>query len=134
MRRILVFALLVLLTASRTLAADLTITAASVVPYTSPVPLYSDGTAGATITAGQPVYLDSATNTYKLSLAAGTATEATAAGIAVNGASAGQPVRIQTSGDLDLGATLTVGRVYVLSANAGKIAPVTDLASTNRVT
>jgi hypothetical protein len=36
---------------------------------------------------------------------------------------------VQTAGNINLGATLTVGQIYVLSATAGGIAPVADLAT-----
>ena len=55
---------------------------------------------------------------------------AVANGIALSAAGSGQRVVIATNGAVvDLGVALTVGAVYVLSANAGGIAPVADLAS-----
>jgi hypothetical protein len=113
-------------------AADLTVTAASVVPDSGYQ--YVDVTAGVTITAGQAVFLDS-TNSSKAALAkSDTAAHATISGIALQNASAGQPIRIMTGGTLNPGATVTVGKVYVVSANGGGIAPVSDLASGNYVT
>ena len=88
------------------------------------------GVAGGTLTAGMPVYLSN--NTY---LASRTNAAATALcdGIVLNGASSGQPVDVQLSGNLALGATLTIGMAYYVSANtAGKIWPITDVA-TNHV-
>jgi hypothetical protein len=107
--------------------ADLTITAANVVPESNAVLM--QGTAGATITAGQALYIDATTNTLKLAQADGTAAEAAAVGIAVNGASSGQPVIYQTGGDLALG-TGTNAVVYVVSATAGGIAPNADITTT----
>jgi len=56
-----------------------------------------------------------------------------AVGIALTAGGAGDRVVVVTSGLMDLGATLTVGTVYVLSA-AGNIAPAADLASSDYVT
>jgi len=109
--------------------ADLSITAANVVADSVSKQEY---TAGATITAGQALYIDTANNNVaKLAQADGTALEATVKGIALNGASSGQPVLVAVSGTLDLGATLTVAAVYIVSATAGGICPVDDLASSS---
>lgn len=110
--------------------ADLSITAANVVPDTAyPVASNSDYNAGATVTAGQCVYLDTS-NTWQLSDANGAAALRTVQGIAAHGASSGQPLRVYTSGTvLTIGATVAVGTIYVSSATAGGIAPSTDLAS-----
>jgi head-tail adaptor len=90
----------------------------------------SQGIGGGTITAGQVVYRDA---TSKKFLAAD-ADSATAGvrdvfGIALHGASLDQPLMVQTEGDINLGATLAVGTVYVLSGAAGAIAPSTDLST-----
>lgn len=109
--------------------ADLTITAASVVAGANA--RIERGTAGATITSGQVVYLDSAT-TGKWQLAdADSATAAARAphGIALNGAALNQPVAVQTEGDITIGATLTAGTAYYLSDEPGGICPVADLAT-----
>ena len=112
--------------------ADLSITAANVERVDGGK---EEWTAGATITAGQVVYLDSsASNVAKLAQSDGTEAEADVQGIALCGASSGQPVLISTNGNIDLGATLTVGETYVLSQTAGGIAPVGDLASGDFVT
>jgi len=108
--------------------ADLSITAANVAPGTSVSK--QEWTAGATITAGEAVYIDSSdSNKAKLAQSDGTSAEAEVKGIALCGASSGQPVVIATNGTMDLGATLTLGTIYVLSQTAGKIAPTADLAS-----
>lgn len=107
--------------------ADLTITAASVLPGAGA--LVEDGLAGATITAGQAVYRDT-DGTYKLADADGaSATIRTARGIALNGASSGQPLRIQKQGNITIGATLTAGTTYYLSNTAGGICPLADVGS-----
>jgi hypothetical protein len=88
--------------------------------------------AGATIEAGNTVYVDTAaSNVLKLAQADGTALEATVKGVALNGASTGQPCSVCTSGSLNLGATLTVGTIYILSVVAGKICPAADIASSS---
>lgn len=107
--------------------ADLTVTAASCLPGAGAV--IEEALAGATITAGQAVYRDS-DGTYKLADADGaSATIRTARGIALNGASAGQPLKIQKQGNITLGATLTAGVTYYLSNTAGGICPLADVGS-----
>lgn len=103
---------------------DLTITAASVAKGSNAT--VENGTAGATITAGQAVYLDSATGTYKLADSNGTGTREVR-GIALHGASSGQPLQVQRAGDITIGATMVAGTAYYLSGTAGGIAPVADL-------
>lgn len=107
---------------------DLTITASDVLEGSGAG--VGNGIAGATIAAGEVVYEDAA-DSAKLKLADANTSSATAAvkGIAINSAAAGQRVSYVKSGPTTLGAVLTVGKVYVLSATAGKIAPVADLAS-----
>lgn len=111
--------------------ADISITAASVLKIDGST---EDGIAGATITAGQPVYLDTATNTYKLAGAGGTNDAAgillaSVQGIALHAALANQPLRIQNSETIAIGATVVLGGLYVLSTNVGMIAPYADLGS-----
>jgi len=107
---------------------DLSITAANVVQASDASTSF--GTAGETITAGQVLYKDAADNNeLKLADANGAAALRVPVGIALNGAAAGQPVRYITSGGLNPGATVVVGKIYVLSATAGGIAPVEDLSS-----
>ncbi|WP_297842915.1 hypothetical protein [uncultured Roseibium sp.] len=108
--------------------ADLTITAANVVKGVGAKT--EAGTAGATITAGQAVYRDSADGKYKLSDAdSATAAVRGVRGIALNGASDGQPLTILKEGLLTIGATLTAGTMYYLSDEPGGICPVADLAT-----
>jgi hypothetical protein len=108
--------------------ADLTVTAASV--------LWTSGTkevgiAGAAITAGQALYIDTAnSNVLKLAQADGTALEATVAGVALHAAGTGQPVSYATTGSIiNIGAT-TAKVHYVVSATAGGVAPIADIATT----
>ena len=110
--------------------AALSVTASQVLPGANAV--IAHGTAGATITAGQPVYLSATDGFYypaDSNLAAG---QLNIKGIALNGASAGQPVDFQTAGTITLGAGAapTVGVVYVVGAvAAGDIAPTTDVTT-----
>lgn len=108
--------------------ADLTVTATSVLPGTTGAD-FEMGVAGATVTAGQTVYLDTSTNTYKLADANASALTAVVRGVALHGASSGQPLRIQRAGVYTAGATVVVGTVYVQSATAGGIAPAADLTT-----
>ena len=112
--------------------ADLSVTAANVARGADAVT--RQGIAGATITAGQPLYQDPA-DSYALKPArANSAATDLVVGIALHGAADGQPITYQTEGGINLGATLTVGQIYVLSAAAaGGIAPASDLVSTNFV-
>jgi hypothetical protein len=107
--------------------ADLSVTAANCLPGAGAV--IEEGLAGATITAGQAVYRDT-DGSYKLADADGaSATIRTARGIALNGASAGQPLKIQKAGEITLGATLTAGTTYYLSNTAGGICPLADVGT-----
>lgn len=108
--------------------ADVSVTAANVAVVSGST-LFSDGFLGATVTAGQTVYLDSVTGTYKLGDANASSATAAVVGIALNGGVSGQPVKVATAGTLTAGFTVTPGAVYVQSATAGGIAPVADLAS-----
>ena len=108
--------------------ADISVTAANVVFSVNAKFYY--GTAGATITAGQTVYLDSATGKYKLGDANASAATAAIKGIAAVNCSDGQPIQVgYWDDDFTPGATLTNGTVYVASATAGGIAPAADLTT-----
>lgn len=111
-------------------ATDLSITAANVAQVSGVPQQY---TAGATITQGQSVYID--TNNKAQLAKATSATTVPAIGVALNSASSGQPIIVLTSGTINIGATVTVGTYYVVSAaNAGGIAPYADLANPNGIT
>lgn len=108
--------------------ADLSITVASVVAGASAT--QRNGIAAVTVTAGQVVYLDSATNTLKLAdNDSATAAARSPYGIALHGALAGQPLAVLTQGAITIGATLIAGAVYILSSTAGGIAPSADFGS-----
>lgn len=111
--------------------ADITVTAASVAPNTGTVApsIIARGTAGATITAGQSIYLDSTTSTLKLADADSSAATASAVGIALHGSLANQPLSYVTGGFFTPGSTLVKGQVYAVSATAGGICPISDLTT-----
>lgn len=108
--------------------ADISITAANVVAGTGAA--ITTGTAGATITAGQALYLDSTTSTWKLAdTDSATAAARVLKGVALNGAASGQTVAVCTGGPVTIGATIAAGVFYYLSGTAGGICPVADVAA-----
>jgi hypothetical protein len=105
----------------------LTITAASVLAGANST--RDNGTAGASVTAGQVVY-KAADNTYKLA----DTNDASAIvrkpkGIALHAAASGQPLAVLTSGAITIGATVTPGVAYYLGGTPGAIVPVGDLTT-----
>lgn len=107
---------------------DLVVTPANV--QASAKALKEQGIAGATITAGQSVYLDTTDMRFKLADANGSTTQAAVVGIALNNASAGQPITVAyEDDDFSPGATVTNGTFYVLSANPGGVAPAADIVA-----
>lgn len=109
--------------------ADITVTAANVRASSGQENLRV-GTAGATITAGQSIYVDTAdANKIKLADANASAATAILGGVAMTNAASGQPVVYVTGGTYVAGATVVKGTVYILSANAGGIAPAADAAA-----
>lgn len=90
--------------------------------------------AGAAIAAGQPVYLDAATNTIKVCDADASAATADCFGVAISTGVSGQPVTVQTDGTLTIGGTMTLGEVYFLGTTAGALIPAADLANPARTT
>lgn len=109
--------------------ADLTITPGNVITGDASG-IDRSGYAGATITAGQVVYQDAATQRWLLADDnSATVAARVPGGIALNGASNGQPLAVQRSGDITIGATMAAGVVYYLSDVPGGICPVADLAA-----
>ena len=101
---------------------DISVTVASVIPSSSAQ--IASGTAGATITQGQALYIDTGdSNKLKLADADGTSPANSFAGIALNAASAGQRVNYCTQdlGGLAIGATLAIGDSVWLSDTPGGI-------------
>ncbi len=105
--------------------AAISVTAANVIPSTSAT-IYT-GTAGATITQGQPLYLDTTTSTYKL---ANALTNNPVAGIALVGASNGQQmVLCSRDPNFTPGFTVTTGNVVLVGNVAGQLNPYEDRAT-----
>lgn len=110
-------------------AADLSVTAANVVAGSDAV-IDRTHNAGASVSAGQVVYLDSTTKNWKLADDDGASVEIrTPIGIALHAAASGQPLAVQKGGSITIGATMTAGIVYFLSSTGGGICPVADLTT-----
>lgn len=112
---------------------DISITAANVLPGSGAI-IDTMRRAGATITAGKVVYFDVTDEKWKLAdsnaaAAAARLTDGTRGGIALNGASDGQPLAVLTQGPITIGGTLTPGVAYYLSDTPGGICPVADIGS-----
>lgn len=108
--------------------ADLSITAANVAAGSNA--RTTAGVAGETITAGQVVYKKASDGEYYLADADDATEEVRQPdGIALNGASDGQPIDVLLGGDITIGATVTAGTAYYLSPTAGGIAPLADVLS-----
>jgi hypothetical protein len=116
--------------------ADISITAASVLASANAAPL-KQYNFGATVTAGQVVYLD-ADNKWQLTDSNASAAGNNAnsiVGIALVGGANNQPGVVVTRDiNFTLGGTLTNGIAYYVSPNAGAIAPVADIGSGNYAT
>lgn len=81
---------------------------------------------GESVTQGQPAYYKNSDGKYyKTDANASTAT-AVATGVFLTAASTDGYAILARSGPVNLGATLTVGETYVVSATAGGIAPIGD--------
>jgi hypothetical protein len=102
--------------------AAISITAANVIPSSQAT--YYTGTAGATITQGQPLYLDTVTNTYKL---ANALTNSPIAGVALVGSSNGQQTVIcSRDPNFVFGGTSTTGNIVLVGNTAGTLQPYED--------
>jgi hypothetical protein len=90
---------------------------------------------GATIAAGNPLYLDTTDGEHKLGDSNASATTAKVRAIAITpGVDGGQGL-VATGGSIILvGTTMTVGTNYYAGPTAGEIIPEGDLASTEYVT
>lgn len=113
--------------------AAITVTAASVARVDGEV--LNGYLAGATITAGQSVYVDSngAVQVGTNASSAGSGVSAAAVGIALNGGGSGQPIAILKNGTVNIGGTVAVGKQYVLGTSGG-IIPVDDVAGSEYIT
>jgi len=112
--------------------ADLTITAASVVP-TSPTRCKRGVlAAGVTVTQGKLLALDSAGKLVLCDADSTTALTRVPVGIAVSAGSPGQPCFYVDSDDtFTIGATVAAGVVYCASITAGGISPMADPTTGN---
>ena len=101
--------------------AAISITAGSFIPSSSAQK--TKGVAGATVTAGQALYIDTAnSNVLKLCDADASSLASTCCGIAMHGASSGQDLWYVTSDPVcAIGATLVIGDTLWTSATAGGI-------------
>jgi hypothetical protein len=66
---------------------------------------------------------------YKLADANGAAALRVPNGIALNGASNGQPLSVQKGGDITIGGTMTAGIPYFLSDTPGGLCPLPDIGT-----
>ena len=124
------FILAILLSAASVpaFATDLSITVGNVKVYETATKILVVRY-GETVTAGMPVYKKTSDSEYYKADANNTSAEALCAGIAlVGGVDNGYGV-IVTSGEMDLGATLTVGAQYLVSDTAGGIYPQADVST-----
>ena len=88
--------------------------------------------AGATITAGMAVYVDTAGAVQIATNASssGSGVNSPRVGVALNGGSIGQPIQILgPGGTVNIGGTVAVGKEYKIGT-AGGIIPVDDTAGT----
>jgi hypothetical protein len=112
--------------------ADLTVTSTNVISGDNAH--IQEGQFGETVIAGQVVYKSSTTNLWMRADANSVTIEARhAIGIALNGGAVNQPAIVQTSGKINVGATLTPGAAYYVSANPGGICPVADVTTGSAV-
>lgn len=121
--------------------SDITVTVASVEPvYSAAVPPdLETRIAGETVTAGQPLYENTAQKDYrnrpKLYKCDADAAQASALcyGIALHAAANNHPVTVIRNGFLRVGAAggsvLTAGETYYVSATSGGIAPGADVTT-----
>jgi hypothetical protein len=122
------------LIASTVYATDLTVTAANV-KATSTSAKIVRVKFGEAVTQGQAVYRKEADGEYyKADADAGTNEVAAVAGVAITPGSTDEYGYIITEGPMNIGATLTVGEIYVLSGTAGGVCPEADLANPDKVT
>ncbi len=107
--------------------ADISQTAANVKIISGPS---GEGIAGEALTQGQPIYFVGNVG-YRCD-ANDTAAKAECRGIVLTpSATSGRFLYAKPGAIVDLGATLTITQLYIVSANVGAIAPLGDLASSS---
>lgn len=90
---------------------------------------------GATVSAGQPLYLDPADNEHKLADANASATTATAKYIAITpGVDTGYGLVAKGGSIILVGTTMIVGEQYYVGPTAGQIIASSELTTGDRVT
>ncbi|MDX0966485.1 hypothetical protein GOE06_23425 [Sinorhizobium medicae] len=108
--------------------ADLVLTPSAIIAGSNSA--QEHGTAGETITAGKAVYKSATTKKWMLADSnSATAAARQAGGIALNGASDGQPITVHKSGDLTVDAVLTAGQAVYLSDAPGGLYPLADVGT-----
>lgn len=90
--------------------------------------------AGEAVTQGQPVYRSTSTGKYLKADANDTAAKADVEGIVITPASSDGWFVLATAGQVNMGATLTKGTVYVAGSTAGEVVPWADLTTNDYVT
>lgn len=106
---------------------DISVTATQVTWVSGVRPFVGQG--GGSGTPGQPVYLDTTTNTYKLA-DADTDAESVVAGVLLDNMVSGRPCIIAPpNAVINWGATLTAGTIYTLAVTAGGVCPWADLGT-----
>lgn len=116
------------------MAGEISITAASVAIASGSA--NKDNNAGATITAGQAVYLDTS-SLWQLAQCDNTAAQAGSGltfGISLHTSASGQPLAVMVGGTITIGATVVAGTPYCFATTLGGICPFASLVSTNYVT
>lgn len=107
--------------------ADLSITATAIIPVDGHVAVSKP--AASAITQGQAVF-ENSSGQWQIADADAAATCIMPLGIALTEATAAtQPILAIVSGDLGMGAILTVNTIYTVAETAGAIQPVADLLS-----
>lgn len=105
--------------------AAFSITAANVL-HSSSATVFT-GTAGDTITQGQPLYLNTTTNTYKLANALNAGSASNCAGIAMVAASNGQDMVIcSRDPNFAPGYAIVAGNIALVGNVAGAVQPYED--------
>jgi hypothetical protein len=85
---------------------------------------------GATVAAGQPLYLDAADQRWKLADSNASVSTADVRGVAITPGVNGSYGYVATGGDIILvGTTMAVGVSYVCGQTAGAIVPSSDLVT-----
>lgn len=116
--------------------ADLVVTAADVESATGRPEEGTSGEAGFAV--GKSVYKSLSDNLWYLAqndVSAAASGAGSKVGIVLScGPGANQPCKVHVEGDIDVGATLTVGETYYIGAGAGGICAVADIANPKYVT